>query len=282
MTATGDRSATMTTPPPADADKKCPFKDSAALVSLAKARCPAFNKGCPFAEATTPDDVPRLLGRMPASHADPSGVVALAVDAETRSRAGSDARSRAGSDGDLSEATRSRAGSDAELILDEWLGWWTAQAPAPPLPDVPGLAARLKRGTEAAHAEAENVAFVKLLLKGEAPLEAYVALVAALRRVYGALERAADRCVGSCPVVLSPRGHSFDESRRMAAAATRTSRGDAGGRTWIFRESRRRRGKDVDSPRVAATPRHVNKSRRRRGKDVDIPRVAAAPRQGRG
>ena len=77
-----------------------------------------------------------------------------------------------------------------------------------------GLASRLKKGTEQAHEEAENVAFVKLLLKGKAPLESYVALIAALKPIYGALEKAADRVSRTCPAVARVCDDTLPQLRR--------------------------------------------------------------------
>ena len=97
-------------------------------------------------------------------------------------------KTRANSLGDLS-------GSGDDVLVDEWLGWWARHTDNTDIENQistdDGLASRLKKGTEQAHEEAENVAFVKLLLKGKAPLESYIALIAALKPIYGALEKAA-------------------------------------------------------------------------------------------
>ena len=63
------------------------------------------------------------------------------------------------------------------------------------------------------------MSFVKVLLGGTAPLEAYVALLAALRRIYAALEAAADRCARSCGVVADVCDGRADALRRAPALA---------------------------------------------------------------
>ena len=124
---------------------------------------------------------------MPLSHTDPASDTAGLIEVVVRQTRG---RSDSGEN-----VFFTSDGEETEALVGEFVGWWAAAlaGKAPETPGAPcvGLADRLKRGTEAAHAEAENVAFVQLLLGGKAPLEGYVCLVAALRRIYGALEAAA-------------------------------------------------------------------------------------------
>ena len=180
----------------------CPFAPSESLVELARARCPAFSEGCPFSATTSPAALKAALEAMPPSHADPAGPVMGVVEGE---------RSRSGS-ADFRDSLDERS----VLLADEWTGWWSAHAgggeapatvAAPPPPGGAGggggLAEKLKAGTAAAHAEAEHVDFVQRLLKGAAPLEAYVCLLAALARIYDALEAASARA--TAPAVAAVR-----------------------------------------------------------------------------
>jgi heme oxygenase len=185
--------------------KKCPFAESTQLVELAKEKCPAFQEGCPFSATKTPEDVTRSLQQMPPSHTTKTHAVRQELLKTRSSSVGS-------------------VGSGDEVFVDELLGWWASHGEHdvenPLTSDGAGLAARLKQGTEQAHAEAENVAFVKLLLKGQAPLEAYVSLVAALKPIYGALERAADRVSRTCPAVARVCSDTLPQLRRYASLET--------------------------------------------------------------
>ena len=180
--------------------KECPFAKAGELVELAKEKCPAFQEGCPFSETTTPVEIRASLQKMPPSHTAKTHAVHAAV-----------VKTRANSLGDLS-------GSGDDVLVDEWLGWWASHTDNTDIENQissdDGLASRLKKGTEQAHAEAENVAFVKLLLKGKAPLESYIALIAALKPIYGALEKAADRVSRSCPAVASVCDDTLPQLRR--------------------------------------------------------------------
>jgi heme oxygenase len=177
--------------------KECPFAKAGELVELAKEKCPAFQEGCPFSETKTPVEIRASLQKMPPSHTSKSHAVHAAV-----------ARTRANSLTDQS-------GDD--VLVDEWLGWWASHTDVDienQISSDDGLASRLKKGTEQAHEEAENVAFVKLLLKGKAPLESYVALIAALKPIYGALEKAADRVSRTCPAVARVCDDTLPQLRR--------------------------------------------------------------------
>ena len=177
--------------------KECPFAKAGELVELAKEKCPAFQEGCPFSETKTPVEIGASLQKMPPSHTSNSHAVHAAV-----------ARTRANSLTDQS-------GDD--VLVDEWLGWWASHTDVDienQISSDDGLASRLKKGTEQAHEEAENVAFVKLLLKGKAPLESYVALIAALKPIYGALEKAADRVSRTCPAVARVCDDTLPQLRR--------------------------------------------------------------------
>ena len=177
--------------------KECPFAKAGELVELAKEKCPAFQEGCPFSETKTPVEIRASLQKMPPSHTLSTHAVHAAV-----------ARTRANSLTDQS-------GDD--VLVDEWLGWWASHTDVDienQISSDDGLASRLKKGTEQAHEEAENVAFVKLLLKGKAPLESYVALIAALKPIYGALEKAADRVSRTCPAVARVCDDTLPQLRR--------------------------------------------------------------------
>jgi len=187
--------------------RKCPFAPGESLAVLAKTQCPAFSGGCPFSAATTRKEIQRALEHMPRSHSDPTsstrGVVAGAVETHA-----------------FSELDR------AAGLVDEWVGWWSAHASntsgglaaSALTPARGGLARQLREGTAAAHADAERVAFVRLLLQGKAPLEAYLSLLAALARIYGALEAAAARTAPETPAVDAVCGGGILDALRRAVA----------------------------------------------------------------
>ena len=195
------------------ASSACPVAGAdGLLMRAARDRCPAFAGGCPFSAATTSTALKETLETMPLSHTDPASDTAGLIEVVVR-------RTRGRSDSGENVFFASD-GEETEALVGEFVGWWAAAlaGKAPETPGAPcvGLADRLKRGTEAAHAEAENVAFVQLLLGGKAPLEGYVCLVAALRRIYGALEAAADARSDAGPVRAVSEGRA-DALRRAAA-----------------------------------------------------------------
>ena len=200
----------------------CPFAaaPSPALIAQAKNRCPAFSGGCPFSETKTAEHLKKTLETMPLSHTDPTSATAGMISIVVRQRS------------DSGDSVWDMGRVD-DSLFEEFVGWWSAAlqdagdgaapsaagAGAPPA--ARGLAERLKKGTEDAHAEAENVSFVRLLLAGKAPLESYVCLVAALRRIYAALEAAADACRGSCAAVEAVSDGGRADALRRAPALER-------------------------------------------------------------
>lgn len=181
--------------------------------------CPAFKDGCPFSEkgGTRPTECPAFAEGCPFKHVKTASELEAAL---------SDVPKSHGVDGSQAKSTlvkllgTAHEYSGCPVFAQEcpfknidalkraatgWRGWWTHPATeddedqeeeerhdSADEAEKPKLSKLLKDGTEVAHAEAENVQFVRALLERRAPLAAYCALLASLRIVYEALERASD------------------------------------------------------------------------------------------
>jgi len=209
--------------------KGCPFAgsegagQSAVSADVLATKCPAFAEGCPFKHAKTAVELESALSRVPVSHAvegseAQSALAALLASTHVKSAA---AKESVGKSCPVFAAECPFKRVETLRKAAEWRGWWTLETEEEE--DEPeemvGLAAALKEGTEAAHAEAENVQFVRALLERRAPLAAYCALVASLGRIYGALERASSSVDSSDPVVARICGEFGPKLRRVEAVA---------------------------------------------------------------
>ncbi|KAJ8602970.1 hypothetical protein CTAYLR_001582 [Chrysophaeum taylorii] len=190
-----ERTASLGKRPRAGSEvSECPaFKNGCPFSGESRVACPAFTEGCPFKHARTAAELEAVLARVPESH----GVEGSPAQSALVALLGATHKTSLKLSGTCpvfaSECPFKNVGPLRKSAEKVWAGWWTFEDEEEDMVLEGPLSSRLKQGTQVAHAEAENVKFVKALLERRAPLPSYVALLAALRRVYAALEDAADR-----------------------------------------------------------------------------------------
>mmetsp|Transcript_22359 Transcript_22359/g.72098 ORF Transcript_22359/g.72098 Transcript_22359/m.72098 type:complete len:443 (+) Transcript_22359:63-1391(+) len=167
------------------------FADGEKLNELV-GKCPAFEGGCPFKRVETASQLELALADVPRSHSEDGPARAALVEVLGAHQA-CPVLSEAfdgwwlpydQQDGGGKENRTTTTGGKKSSTSFKKRSASTSSAKT--------LSAMLKEGTEAVHAEAEGVEFVKALLERRAPLQSYVALIARLAKVYEVMEAAMD------------------------------------------------------------------------------------------
>jgi len=177
--------------------------------------CPAL-AGTPLADLRSSDVKKKLLS-MPVSHIFPGTranealTAAVAAGRARVSRASSEGSTSDADDAGLSAVIETLANLLSAPALKDERSSAAARAEveggSPPPRGLPrvlsshSLSARLKSGTADAHKDAENVQYVRSLLRGKVSRQQYALLLRDLHHVYVALEAALDAAADRCEAV---------------------------------------------------------------------------------
>jgi heme oxygenase len=197
--------------------------------------CPAFSNSCPFKSANSVEDVSEQLKRIPLGHLNQSGAFfeTLKFFHSSESRfSGScpvkssvvfpeewsfhEAMEELSLVGIMARSTLAQEVKESPILSQDSSLKAVSRDLIPGLPtatDGPSLSEALKKGTAAAHEEAESVHFVRNFIRGKIDRGLYAKLVAQLFHLYakleGALDEHAPRHFDSC--------HFPDELQRSVA-----------------------------------------------------------------